>query len=160
MIYRTLYNSPIGIIEIKGTETYIRSLKFIENETESDLDIPEILNDCKSQLEEYFNGKRKQFTINIQQDGTEFQQKVWETLMKIPFGQTVSYLDIAKMMGDEKSVRAVGHANGKNQLWIIVPCHRVIGSNGSLTGYAGKIWRKKWLLQHEFNIENDTLVLR
>ena len=101
------------------------------------------------QLNEYFAGKRKKFDINIEQEGTEFQNKVWNELIKIPFGKTVAYNNIAKVLGNTKSIRAVGAANGKNQISIIVPCHRVIGSDGSLTGYAGGLWRKEWLLKHE-----------
>jgi methylated-DNA-[protein]-cysteine S-methyltransferase len=163
MLFNTFYNSPIGLLNIIGSESCISSIQFIDNKIVKELEsseIPEVLKDCKTQLDEYFNGKRKEFNVKIQQEGSDFQQKVWKELMNIPFGQTVSYLEVAKKVGDEKSVRAVGNANGKNQIPIIIPCHRVIGSNGSLTGYAGKIWRKKWLLQHEMNIENPTFVLK
>lgn len=101
------------------------------------------------QLQEYFEGKRTDFDLKLNPQGTEFQQKVWKSLLEIPYGKTVSYMDQTKKIGDVKAIRAVASANGKNPLWIAVPCHRVIGTNGSLTGYAGEIWRKKWLLEHE-----------
>lgn len=101
------------------------------------------------ELQEYFEGNRTHFTFKIQPKGTDFQQKVWQELINIPYGKTISYLDLAKKLGDVKAIRAVASANGKNPLWIVVPCHRVIGTDGSLTGYAGGLWRKKWLLEHE-----------
>jgi methylated-DNA-[protein]-cysteine S-methyltransferase len=102
-----------------------------------------------SQLNDYFEGKRTDFTFKLNPFGTEFQQKVWKGLLEIPFGKTMSYLELSKKLGDVKAIRAVASANGKNPLWIVVPCHRVIGTDGSLTGYAGGLWRKKWLLEHE-----------
>jgi methylated-DNA-[protein]-cysteine S-methyltransferase len=107
-----------------------------------------------AQLQEYFAGKRKDFSIPTQQDGTDFMQEVWENVSDIPFGKTASYLDLAKLAGDEKLTRAVGTANGKNQLAILVPCHRVIGSSGKLTGYAWGLSRKQWLLDHEAKVNN------
>ena len=101
------------------------------------------------QLQEYFEGKRTDFDLKLNPKGTEFQQKVWKSLLDIPYGKTVSYMDQTKKLGDVKAIRAVASANGKNPLWIVVPCHRVIGTNGSLTGYAGGLSRKKWLLEHE-----------
>ncbi|MBG6063585.1 methylated-DNA-[protein]-cysteine S-methyltransferase [Flavobacterium sp. CG_9.1] len=101
------------------------------------------------QLQEYFDSKRTDFTFLLNPKRTEFQQKVWKSLVNIPFGKTITYLEQSKGLGDVKAIRAVASANGKNPLWIVVPCHRVIGSDGSLTGYAGGIWRKKWLLEHE-----------
>lgn len=146
----TYLKSPIGLIKMTGNEKYVTSILFVFEDTEME---PEksnpVLNKCSKQLTEYFAGKRKEFDVSIDQEGTDFQHSVWDELMKIPFGQTVSYNDIAKNLGDRNSIRAVGSANGKNKISIIVPCHRVIGSDGSLTGYAGGIWRKKWLLNHE-----------
>lgn len=110
---------------------------------------PKHLADCEIQLCEYFAGNRSKFDIPISQKGTPFQEKVWEALLHIPYGRTVSYLELSKRIGDVKAIRAVGTTNGKNQVAIIVPCHRVIGSNGDLTGYAGELWRKRWLLEHE-----------
>ncbi|PKP28323.1 MAG: cysteine methyltransferase [Bacteroidetes bacterium HGW-Bacteroidetes-18] len=112
-------------------------------------EIPEILKDCVQQLEEYFNGTRKQFNLKLNPQGTEFQKRVWMELMLVSYGKTRTYLEQSKQLGDAKAIRAVASANGKNPIWIIIPCHRIIGSDGSLTGYAGGIWRKKWLLEHE-----------
>ena len=111
--------------------------------------IPFELQNAVSQLNDYFEGKRTAFDFRLNPHGTEFQQKVWLALLEIPFGKTVSYLELSKKLGDIKAIRAVASANGKNPLWIVVPCHRVIGTDGSLTGYAGGLWRKKWLLEHE-----------
>ena len=111
--------------------------------------IPEELKEAVLQLQDYFDGKRTTFTFPLNPSGTDFQKKVWDELLHIPFGKTCSYLDLSKKLGDVKAIRAVASANGKNPLWIVVPCHRVIGTDGSLTGYAGGLWRKKWLLEHE-----------
>lgn len=141
--------TPLGIARITGDEYGISSVSVLDSdEKESDI-IPEILQDCVYQLQEYFSGKRQKFSLTLNADGTDFQKKVWDLLVEIPFGKTTSYLELSRKLGDEKAIRAVASANGKNPLWIIVPCHRVIGSNGSLTGYAGGLWRKKWLLDHE-----------
>ena len=109
----------------------------------------EIIKACISQLDEYFVGKGFEFDLKLLQPGTPFQQDVWEGLQKIKYGNTLSYLSFSKQLGNAKAIRAVGTANGKNNIAIIVPCHRIIGSNGSLVGYAGELWRKKWLLNHE-----------
>lgn len=141
--------TPLGIARITGDESGISSVSVLDSdEKESDI-IPEFLQDCVYQLQEYFNGKRQNFSLPLNAEGTDFQKKVWDLLVEIPFGKTTSYLELSRKLGDEKAIRAVASANGKNPLWIIVPCHRVIGSNGSLTGYAGGLWRKKWLLDHE-----------
>ena len=144
----TVYiNSPLGITRIIGDETGIAVISVGTNEVSPE--IPKVLKDAVSQLQEYFDGKRTDFDLKLNPQGTEFQQKVWKSLLEIPYGKTVSYMDQTKKLGDVKAIRAVASANGKNPLWIVVPCHRVIGTNGSLTGYAGEIWRKKWLLEHE-----------
>lgn len=146
----TYLKSPIGEIKITAEENFITSILFVFEDTEMEAEnINPVLTQCKKELAEYFIGKRNVFTIPIKQEGTEFQQKVWNELLKIPYAKTVSYNFIAESLGDKKSIRAVGATNGKNQISIIVPCHRVIGSDGSLTGYAGGLWRKKWLLNHE-----------
>jgi methylated-DNA-[protein]-cysteine S-methyltransferase len=124
-------------------------IEVVEDALEISSEIPVTLKDAVLQLQEYFEGKRTHFSFTIHPKGTAFQQKVWTELEKIPYGTTCSYLDVAKKLGDVKAIRAVAAANGKNPLWIVVPCHRVIGSDGSLTGYAGGLWRKKWLLEHE-----------
>lgn len=118
-----------------------------------------LIQQCIDQLNEYFEGSRKIFDIPLQQEGTPFQQKVWAQLLNIGYGKTISYLTLSKQIGDTKAIRAVGTTNGKNQIAIIVPCHRVIGSDGSLTGYAGELWRKKWLLEHEGKFANGVQTL-
>ena len=147
----TVYiNSPLGITRIIGDEAGIAVISVSDVGTnEVSPEIPKVLKDAVSQLQEYFDGKRTDFDLKLNPQGTEFQQKVWTSLLEIPYGKTVSYMDQTKKLGDVKAIRAVASANGKNPLWIVVPCHRVIGTNGSLTGYAGEIWRKKWLLEHE-----------
>lgn len=143
------YQSPIGLIEIKSKDEKICSVLFIEP-TNSLLESDSKVNqECISQLQAYFNGTLTHFNLPTEQSGTPFQNKVWNELLKIEYGSTTSYLEIAKKLGDEKSVRAIGTSNGKNQLLILFPCHRVIGSNGNLIGYAGGLDRKEWLLKHE-----------
>lgn len=144
------YKSPIGIIQIKGDDNFIFSIDFIDNSRALEEERPnDNVKSCAMQLEEYFKGNRKNFKVNLYMKGTEFQKKVWMELAKIPYATTVSYKYIAENIGNEKAVRAVGLTNGKNPVSIIVPCHRVIGANGKLTGYAGGLWRKQWLLEHE-----------
>ena len=142
------YHSPIGILELTSTKSGISGLYFKDEEAPFG-EIPDCMRMAFDQLDEYFDGSRKQFVLPLDIQGTEFQQKVWNELLKIPFGSTRSYMDIAKSLGDPKSIRAVGTANGKNKISIIIPCHRVIGTDGSLTGFGGGIQRKKWLLEHE-----------
>lgn len=148
--------SPLGITTIIGDENGV-SVISVTKEGELSAEIPEVLQEAVRQLQEYFEGKRTDFTFKLNPKGTEFQQKVWKSLLEIPYGKTVSYMDQTKKLGDVKAIRAVASANGKNPLWIVVPCHRVIGTNGSLTGYAGGIWRKKWLLEHENPTQQQSL---
>lgn len=140
--------TPLGTAKITGDDNGIAAISILE-EGEPTKKIPKSLKEAVSQLQDYFAGKRKSFDFKMNPQGTEFQQKVWNALLEIPFGKTVSYMDITKKLGDVKAIRAVASANGKNPLWIVVPCHRVIGTDGALTGYAGGLWRKKWLLEHE-----------
>jgi len=148
--YITYLKSPIGQIKITADDNAVNSVLFVFDDTRMEEEnLTSVLTQCKTELAEYFAGKRKVFDVPIYQEGTGFQQSVWNELIKIPYGKTVSYNDLAKALGNVKSIRAVGAANGKNQISIIVPCHRVIGSDGSLTGYAGGLWRKEWLLKHE-----------
>src|SRR5690554_2009778 len=143
-------HTPIGFLEISGDYEGISSVIFSDvNSENSSQKIPEILAIAVYQLQEYFDGNRKDFTLKLNPKGTDFQKQVWEELQKIPFGKTVNYLQIAKQLGNPKVIRAAASANGKNPIAIIIPCHRVIGSDGSLTGYAGGLHRKKWLLEHE-----------
>lgn len=151
-------NSPLGITKIEGDDRGITVISILsegdsraklEQAKQISVEIPENLKQAVTQLQDYFEGKRTDFNFKINPKGTDFQQKVWQELLHIPFGKTISYLDLAKKLGDPKVIRAAASANGKNPLWIVVPCHRVIGADGSLTGYAGGLWRKKWLLEHE-----------
>ena len=148
-ILTSYYFSPLGSLQIQCTSEHILSILFTDNPATSQSEDNECIRNCKLQLNEYFSGTRKLFDLSLDQQGTDFQLKVWDLLYKIPYGRTISYNDLAKQYGDVKAIRAVAAANGKNKLAIIVPCHRVIGSNQSLTGYAGGLWRKKWLLNHE-----------
>jgi methylated-DNA-[protein]-cysteine S-methyltransferase len=142
------FKTPLGIAKISGDENGITEISISDEGIVSD-EIPQVLQEVISQLKDYFDKKRTSFDFKINPKGTEFQHRVWRELLNIPFGKTISYLDLSKKLGDAKAIRAVASANGKNPLWIVVPCHRVIGSDGSLTGYAGGLWRKKWLLEHE-----------
>ncbi len=148
-VYKAYLNSPVGLIEITGSEDAILKVSFVEEKFESEFKTNSCVQNCADQLREYFNGGRKEFELKLKPAGTEFQKKVWDELLKIPFGYTKSYLFISKMIGDTLAIRAAAKANGQNPIAIIIPCHRVIGSDGSLTGYAGGLWRKKWLLEHE-----------
>jgi len=141
-------NSPIGTIEISGSEKGIRSILWVDDCKPSN-QIPACLQQCAAQLKEYFAGGRHDFDIEIDPQGTAFQLRVWKALKEIPFGATITYLELACRVGGETFTRAVANANGKNKINIIVPCHRVIGSNGKLTGYAGGLWRKEFLLKLE-----------
>ena len=145
---RGILQTPLGTAIIEGDEKGISSL-FLSDEKPTDQNPPDELAEAIQQLKEYFKGQRKEFDLKLNPSGTTFQKQVWKSLQKIPFGKTCSYLQLARELGDPKAVRAVAAANGKNPLWILVPCHRIIGSDGSLTGYAGGLWRKKWLLEHE-----------
>ena len=150
-------NTPLGFTEIQGDENGISKIHVINEDVEISTKIPKELKEAVLQLQDYFDGKRTTFTFPLNPSGTDFQKKVWEELLNIPFGKTRSYLDLSKKLGDVKAIRAVASANGKNPLWIVVPCHRVIGTDGSLTGYAGGLWRKKWLLEHENPIKQESL---
>jgi len=150
------------MLKIGGTDSYISELTFVDNPeqvTHGEPGISEVMHQCTEELIEFFNGKRRTFDIPVYQEGTVFQQQVWGELLNIPFGKTISYLEQAKRVGDVKAIRAVASTNGKNKISIIVPCHRVIGSDRSLTGYGGGLWRKKWLLQHEFKIMHGVQTL-
>lgn len=156
--FRQSIHSPLGILEITTTDTAVQAVDFVED-VQAATGTNTVLTDCIQQLEEYFQGKRKNFDLPLQQQGTDFQQKVWHLLTQIPYGSTTSYLALARQVGNEKSIRAVGTTNGKNNIAIIVPCHRVIGSDGKLVGYAGGLWRKQWLLEHEAKIAHGAQTL-
>ena len=157
MIETCYINSPLGITKIVGDLDGIIAVSVLNSEEKVSDIIPEILEDCVLQLKEYFDGKREQFSLKLNPKGTVFQERVWHALSTIPYGKTTSYLQLSKQLGDPKAIRAVANANGKNPLWIILPCHRVIGSDGSLTGYAGGLHRKKWLLEHESPYKQQSL---
>lgn len=145
-------SSPLGVLRISGTDLGITEVRFCEEEasyTEQTSEMPACISDCVQQLEEYFAGKRHNFDLMLAPAGTTFQKQVWQELQGIPHGKTTSYLAVSRAVSGEKAIRAVGAANGRNPICIVVPCHRVIGSDGSLTGYAGGLWRKEWLLRHE-----------
>lgn len=143
-------NTPIGILEVKGNTEGLSAVLFKDSENDVISEkIPNELQDVITQLREYFEGKRKDFSLKLSPEGTDFQKRVWRQLQEIPFGKTMSYQQMANNLGDPKVVRAAASANGKNPISIIIPCHRVIGSDGSLTGYAGGLHRKKWLLEFE-----------
>ena len=148
--------TPIGIAELIGDENGLASITVLGSKKPKGT-IPTVLKDAVEQLQEYFEGNRTVFDLRLNPSGTDFQKKVWEALLQIPFGKTISYLELSKQLGDVKAIRAVASANGKNPLWIVVPCHRVIGTNGDLTGYAGGLHRKKWLLEHESPAKQTTL---
>jgi methylated-DNA-[protein]-cysteine S-methyltransferase len=162
------YHSPVGVLEIRSSGSSISDLLFVNswkgvqlNESELSFLKPKslVIKSCIKQLDEYFAGTRTEFSIDTLQVGTEFQQTVWKELCNIPYGRTISYHELSKRIGNVKAIRAVGTANGNNSISIIVPCHRVIGSNGDLVGYGGDLWRKKWLLEHEGKIANGVQTL-
>ena len=149
--------TPLGIAKLEGDEDGLTSILVLDMDEEPTTVIPEVLEDVSYQLREYFDGERKTFSLTLNPKGTDFQKRVWEELQQIPYGKTISYLELSKKLGDVKAIRAAAAANGQNPLWIVIPCHRVIGSDGSLTGYAGGLHRKKWLLEHESPVKQTTL---
>jgi len=160
--FTTYYQSPVGLLQIAGTGQFISEVTFIdepEKITAGTDALPPMAIQAVEQLIEYFHGQRRFFELPISQQGTGFQQKVWSELMNIPFGKTISYLELSRRLGDPKVIRAAAAANGRNNVAIIVPCHRVIGSNNQLVGYAGGLPRKKWLLQHENKIAHGVQTL-
>ena len=163
-----IYQSPAGVLKIIIHEGFINEINFLKDADkqisqifaeENSKENKAVAEKCKTQFDEYFSGKRKIFDLPIKQSGTLFQEKVWNELIKIPFGKTISYLQLSQKIGNVKLIRAVGTANGRNNLAIVVPCHRVIGSDGSLTGYAGGLSRKQWLLEHENKYANGVNLL-
>jgi methylated-DNA-[protein]-cysteine S-methyltransferase len=161
--FTTYYQSPVGLLRVAGTDHYISEVHFMkEAEGQPDAStpaLPPIAIQAVEQLIQYFHGDRRIFELPIHQAGTPFQQRVWSELMNIPFGKTISYLELSRRLGDTKAIRAAGSANGKNNVVIIVPCHRVIGAKGELVGFGGGLPRKKWLLNHENKIANGVMTL-
>jgi methylated-DNA-[protein]-cysteine S-methyltransferase len=153
--YTAYYASPLGALRIQCSDTCITGVHFMTKDEPvepASAEFPALLQQCMDELVAYFNGYLKNFTIPVYQEGTPFQQRVWSQLLAIPFGKTISYLALAKQLGDPKAIRAAASTNGKNCIAIIVPCHRVIGTHQDLVGYAGGLWRKKWLLDMETKI--------
>lgn len=148
MQYQISFKSPLGFLILKSNGESVTEISFAENEIQEQHSC-EVLESCKAQLDDYFSGKSLVFDIPLAAEGTEFQQKVWAELLKIPYGETITYMDLAVRLGDPKCIRAAGTANGKNPIAVVIPCHRVIGAGNKLTGYAGGIWRKKMLLELE-----------
>ena len=157
-LLKTYYESPCGPMEICASDKGITSVLFV-NKMLAKQQGSDVLTDCVIQLDEYFRKKRTVFAIPLDLRGTNFQRSVWDELLNIPFGKTISYLKLATTLGDKKSIRAVGGANGKNPVSIIIPCHRVIGANGDLVGYSGGMDKKRWLLAHEGSLVQQELFL-
>ena len=169
MISFTSYDSPVGKLTLAAVSDRICMLEFADSDratgsldkissiTRQDIkqQTSPVLKDASMQLDEYFSGKRKVFDLPLELFGSDFRKKVWNELLKIPYGETRTYTQQTLILGDPKAIRAVASANGANMIAIIVPCHRVVGSNGKLTGYAGGIWRKRWLLEHERSFYTD-----
>lgn len=153
-LFSTYYNSPVGLLKISASLSCIHEVLFCPNESETipfkpTHQITAVLQQCMDELQEFFDGNRRSFNVPLHQEGTLFQQRVWKELLKIPYGVTINYLELSKRIGDVKAIRAAASTNGKNKVAIIIPCHRVIGSNRELVGYAGGLPNKRWLLQHE-----------
>lgn len=140
------------MVQIKADDQFVTCIHIAPTKILEPTGPHPVLQVAMRQLDEYFSGTRTDFDLPINQPGTAFQQEVWKYLSTIPYGKTISYLQMSKQMGNPLAIRAIASANGKNNLWVVVPCHRVIGSDGSLTGYAGGLWRKQWLLEHEAKV--------
>ncbi len=141
--------TPLGIAKLCGDSDGLASVSVLGEAAHAGHSIPEPLEDACYQLKEYFEGRRKEFDLKLNPQGTPFQKSVWQAIGRVRFGKTISYLELARMLGDVMAIRAVASSCGKNPLWIITPCHRVIGSDNSLTGYSAGLHRKQWLLEHE-----------
>ncbi len=167
--YKVRHSTPLGDIELIGTDIAVTAMYCLEgsdikpNVAEARVNAaltetpPMILQQCIAELDEYFRGDRREFTIPLAPEGSEFERRVWSALQEVPFGITASYSDLTARMGDMNAIRAVAAANGRNPIWILIPCHRIIGKNGDLTGYAGGLWRKEWLLKHEDALPQHSL---
>lgn len=148
----SFFNSPIGLIQIKGTDTHITHIQFIDKSSDKDSINWPLAENVKKQLSEYFAGKRSEFDLPLQPQGTAFQLKVWQALQQITYGKTCTYGEIATKIGKPKAARAIGQANNRNPISIVIPCHRVIGANNKLTGYAGGLDKKEFLLALEKSV--------
>lgn len=151
------FETPLGSAKLTANSNGISTFSISEKNQNSSDKVPAELTDAVSQIQKYFEGELREFQLKFSPEGTSFQKKVWKELQNISYGKTLSYQELAIVIGDVKAIRAVASANSKNPLWILIPCHRVIGKNGSLTGYAGGLWRKEWLLQHENSLKQQRL---
>ena len=154
-VFTGYLESRIGVLEIRADRDDVLEIAFVRERGPVQTRLPECLSLAISQLEEYFQGERREFELPLGFRGTAFQVQVWEGLRRIPFAETISFGDLAGSIGRPRAFRAVGQANNKNPLPIVVPCHRVVGGDGSLTGYGSGIWRKQWLLEHEQKVKNE-----
>lgn len=149
-LYQAQFRSPLGRINVTASNEAITSVLFVEDDSATPLNPSSpLVEECARQLEAYFSGSLTQFDLPLAPAGTAFQQWVWEMLEQVPYGRTAAYGELAQRLGDANLTRAVGTANGSNPIAVIIPCHRIIGADGTLTGYAGGLWRKQWLLRHE-----------
>lgn len=147
-IYFAYYSSPIGVLEIAGTTTAITAVNFVDA-APAQYETHPLTQATREQLDAYFRHRRETFDLPLEPEGTSFQRRVWQELLTVPYGRLLTYQDVADALGNPKATRAVGAANGQNPIPIIIPCHRIVGSGGKLTGYGGGLWRKEWLLRHE-----------
>jgi methylated-DNA-[protein]-cysteine S-methyltransferase len=157
--YQAFVQVENTILKIETDDVSVKAISFVKNIKENSPEAPPILKDAVIQLEKYLLGKLQEFELILNPDGTDFQKKVWNTLLTIPYGATCSYADMANSLGDPKVIRAAASANGKNPIAIVIPCHRVIGTNGSLTGYAGGLDNKRLLLDLENKVANGVMTL-
>lgn len=151
-MHEVYHRTPVGVALLVADDTHLMKVSIRDEDVEETTTNSPILLETIKQLDEYFAGDRKDFDLPLNQPGSDFQQTVWHELLNIPYGTTITYNKQSHKMKNPLAIRAVAAANGKNNLWVVVPCHRVIGSNGSLTGYAGGFWRKQWLLEHEARV--------
>ena len=152
-VFIEYFKSPIGYIEVVSSYTRILKSNFVRYKKALSKNLPPIMIEAVEQLDSYFDGKLQVFNLDLDFLGTNFQLKVWNELQKIPFGHTITYTELAERIGNKNAIRAVGNANAKNPISIIIPCHRVIGSDGKLRGYGGGIEKKKWLIDFESQSE-------
>ncbi len=148
-LYIGYYRSEIGLLQLGANDEGLQFCIFLEEDMQLKTAKSPVINECIQQLDAYFKGKNHTFSVPLQPKGTDFQQRVWQALCEIPYGQTPSYKKVAETIGQPKAARAIGHANHANPIAIIIPCHRIINTNGQLGGYRGGIWRKQWLIEHE-----------
>lgn len=158
-IYEAYYHSPRGPIKLVTSDTGVKEVRFVSQSGEDTKESPAVLRQLKSELKAYFESDLQDFTVQLDPEGTDFQKRVWKELCEIPYGKTISYDDLARKLGDPKVIRAAASANGKNPIGIIIPCHRVIGKNGNLVGYAGGLPNKRYLLDLENRVANGVLEL-